>query len=172
MEDIQFIPKKQKNIYSDINKNNFIIYFLLFLFISYILSIGFVYWFFLIREQSRVDSLISELDSKNSSYYPKGFELEQSLNNLNYIINNSYNPIQIINSIESSYLSNSSVSNFVYSKSNKTISISMKVSSIEDVSNQVQKFSLIQGVANVDFNSIDSTKSNTVVSFVAEIRLK
>lgn len=169
---ITFIPDKQKNIYLRVNKNNKVIIGFIVLFVIYILLVGLFYWFFLLREQSKIDNLISELDSKNSVYYPKGLSLEQTLFNLNDIVNNAYNPIPVITNIESAYLPNSVVSSFFYNKTNKIITIAMQVPSLTNVSAQVQKFSLIDGVAKVDSNSIESSINNSLVSFGVEIRLK
>jgi len=174
MDNIQFIPTKQKNIYSGLGKgkNNGIIISFVILFIVYIGSIASIYWFVLLKEQSKIANMITELDSKNSTYYPKGLSLEQTLFNLNDIVNNAYNPIPVIKNIEAAYLPNATVTSFVYNNTNKIISISMQVPSITDVSVQVQKFNSIQGVIKVDSNSIDSSTNNSRVSFGVEIRLK
>lgn len=172
MNYISFIPENQKNIYLSVNKSNKFIIWLVGLFIIYIVSIGASYWFVLLREQSKIDALIAELDEKNSSYYPKDINIEQTLFNLNDLINNSYDPIPVVNSIESAYLPNAIISNFIYNKTNKIISISMNVPSINDVNSQIQKFSSIEGVSKVDFNSINSSKENSQVLFGVEIKLK
>jgi hypothetical protein len=177
MDDIHFVPQNQKNIGElsknlNYNKNRVIIIFFIIMFVLYVLMIMLVYWFFIIRETNKINQIIFDLDSKNSQYYPKNIDFEQALYNINDLITNSYNPISVIKSIESSYVLNSNVSNFSYNKLDKTINIAITVPTISDVTAQVQKFSSISGVSKVDFFSTNTPNNSSEVSFIVKIILK
>jgi len=145
---------------------------LFFLFIVYVVTIGVVYWFTIFNEQSRLRQSIDVIDAENYVYYPEG-DLEQYLYNLNDLIINNYNPMPVIKSIESSYIANSRVDNFVYSKSDKSISFTMIVPSIADATLQVQKFKDIKELANsnVDFSDSNTIPDSSEISFDVRIKL-
>lgn len=175
MDSFQFIPTNQKNIDQFIQKkpsniDNKVINSLILLFVIYFVITILLYWVLIINDQSKLRQSILEIDSENSSYYPKG-DLEQVLFNLNDLIDKSYNPIPVIKSIESAYIPNSRVRNFVYSKTDKSINFTMIVPSIADATFQVQKFKDIKLVSNVDFVSPNTAVGSSEVTFDVKIRL-
>ena len=175
MENIHFIPQNQRNIGSLVdksyNKNRIIITNLIIIFIFYCLILGGIYWYFVLQNIDKLKQSISNIDSTNSQYYPKGGELDQVLFNITDIVNNNYNPINVIKALESNYIANSSISAFSYSKSSKSINIAMIVPSYSDVTLQVQKFSSIEGVSKVDFSSVNNLGKGQEVSFEVKILL-
>jgi hypothetical protein len=176
MENIHFIPQNQKNIgnltyKSKYNKNKFIIVNLIVIFVFYCLIAGVIYWYFVLQNIDKLKQSISNIDSTNSQYYPKGGELEQVLFNITDIVKNAYNPINVIKAVESNYISNSSISSFSYNKSEKFINIAMTVPTYNDVTLQVQKFSSIKGVSKVDFSSVNNLGKGQEVSFEVKVLL-
>ena len=177
MESFQFIPTSQKNIDQIAQKKSYnidsrVIVWLIFLFIVYVVTIGVVYWFVIVNERAKLRQSIDMIDVENYSYYPEG-DLEQELYNFNDLIVNVYNPMPVIRSIESSYIANSRVENFVYSKTDKSISFTMIVSSIADATLQVQKFKDIKELANssVDFSDSTTVPDSSDISFDVRIKL-
>lgn len=175
MDSLQFIPENQKNIDQLIHKRSSgkeykVITWLIILFILYIIIVGVIYWFMIFNETSKLNKAIETINSENLAYYPKG-DMEQLLFNLNDLVDKSYNPIPVIKNIESAYSANSRIRSFVYSKSDKYISLSIAAPTIADMTTQVQKFKNIKEIANVDFDSTGSGADNKDFGFIVKIRL-
>jgi hypothetical protein len=175
MDSFQFIPTNQKNIDQFVQKKSYsvdqkIIIWLTLLFILYLIVVGVFYWVVILNEKSKLQNAIEVISSENLAYYPKG-DMEQLLFNLNDLADKSYNPMPVIKSIESAYNPNSRIRGFVYSKSDKSISLSIAAPTIADMTTQVQKFKTIKEIANVDFDSTGSGADKTDFGFSVKIRL-
>lgn len=176
MDNITFVPQSQKNL-DELNgihsnkKGDNLIFVLVILFIIYTTIVLGVYWFFVVRERARIDEAIQELDSINSQYYISS-DLDQGLFNVSDLINKFYNPITAIKEIESAYVPGSSVSSFNYSKIDKIINISMKVPSINNVTEQIERFNKLNSVKSSSYSALSSDDRGVGFSFGIEIILK
>lgn len=175
MDTIKFIPKNQRNLeqLDELNsksKDNTLIYILGGFFLVYIGIVGFVYWFFVVQEKAKITQAIEKLDNANSSYYITT-DLDQGLFNIADLINNSYDSIEAIKSIESAYIPGSVVSQFSYDKVNKEISMAMSTSSFINATKQIDSFKALPLISNVTFSALSSDGSGKV-SFTVQIKLK
>lgn len=175
MDNITFIPKNQKNLEKLVSLNNknkgaWLVYFLLALFLIYIGVVAGSYQYFIVREKNKVTKSIEELDKVNSSYYLTE-NLEQDLFNISNLIENDYNPVNTIKSIESVYTPESSVSSLSYSKVTKTINISMTTSSLNNITKQVDLLRNLPVVSIVNLSPVNSDDLGRF-SFIIEIILK
>jgi hypothetical protein len=176
MDSIKFVPQSQKNIeqlegFKSINKGDRLIYILISFFVIYSAVVGGGYWFFVVQEQNRVFKAIKDLDSTNSQYYINN-DLEQGLFNIVDLIEGYYNPITAMKEIESAYVSGARISGFSYNKTSKIVNISMTVSSINDVTKQIDNFNKLQTVASSSYSAVSSDTNDVGFSFGVEIILK
>jgi hypothetical protein len=176
MDRIAFVPQSQKRINSLNNfnskgKNNGVVYTLVVLFLIYSLSVGGVYWLFIVQEKNKVTEAIQALDSVNAQYYI-GADLEQSLFNIKDLKDNSYDATVAIAEIESSYVAGAKISSFSYIKKGKIISIAMSVPSMNDVTTQIDKFNKLKSVSKSSYSAISSSDSKGGFLFTVEIILK
>jgi hypothetical protein len=176
MDSIKFVPQSQKNLeqleeYKTKKNGNSLIYILVSLFVVYSIVIFGVYWFFVVREQNRVDKAIQDLDSVNSQYYIND-DLEQGLFNIMDLIDKYYNPAIAIKEIESAYVPGAIVTSFTYSKTSKIINIAMLVPSINDVTSQIDRFNQLESVSASDYSLLSVDNEGTRFSFGVEIILK
>ncbi|MEX0597971.1 MAG: hypothetical protein WD512_15890, partial [Candidatus Paceibacterota bacterium] len=142
------------------------------LFFIYSGVVGGTYWFFIVWEQTKITKAIEDLDSANTNYYISD-NLEQGLFNISDLIQNYYDPLLAIKSIESAYIPGSSVSNFSFDKISKSITIAMSVASNNptDATKQVTAFKSLPLVNIVNYSAITSVDS-AGLSFSIEIILK
>jgi hypothetical protein len=175
MDSIKFIPKSQKNLEELVtlqskDKRQGLIYILFALFIVYTVVVVGSYWYFVVQEKNKVTKAIEELDSTNEAYYITD-NLEQDLFNIASLIENDYDVVEVIKSIESAYLIGVNVSSFSYSKLGKTININMKLPSLNDITRQVDAFKELPVVGIVNLSPVTSDDLGDF-SFSIEIILK
>lgn len=175
MDSIKFIPKNQKNIeelveFRSKDKGQRFIYILFSLFLIYTVIVVGAYWYFVVQEKNKVVKAIDRLDSNNKNYYITD-NLEQDLFNISNLIENDYNSVNTIKSIESVYTPESSVSSLSYSKVTKTINISMTTSSLNNITKQVDLLRNLPVVSIVNLSPVTSDNLG-IFSFSIEIILK
>jgi hypothetical protein len=177
MDSIKFIPKNQKNLedlveFKDQKKGQSLIYTLGTLFVIYTVIVAGSYWYFIVQEKNRVAKAIGELDSVNGNYYITS-NLDQDLFNIVSLIENNYDSVEAVKSVESVYLKGAgvSVSSFSYSKIDKTINISMTAQSLNDTTKQVSAFRNLPVVAIVNLSPVTYDKLSGF-EFSIEIILK
>lgn len=176
MENISFIPNTQKSsggyiIDKKENRNKGIIIWLISILVLYISILAGVYWFYIIKTTNDLNQILSNLDSSNSAYYPKG-DLQRIALSLNDIISKTYDPLPVIEQIEATYNSDFTGTSWTYDKDTKTISLSVNASSIELVVAQIDKLIAIPSIANIPFPDINKTSNESTISFDLMIKLK
>lgn len=176
MDSIQFIPNNQKKL-NRFNtkkfKNSFLfsVTGLIIVCIIYVSILGFVHFSLVSQEIDKVSQDIALLDKDNNVYYPQG-DLVQVVHNMNDVISQSYHIVPVMRLIESGYIPNVKVNSIAYTKSTKTISLSLTVSSIEEVSNQINAFKNLPVVSKADFASTSILGESNAVQFESLITLK
>jgi hypothetical protein len=175
MDSIKFIPKNQKNIeelveFRSKEKGQRFIYILFSLFLIYTVIVVGAYWYFVVQEKNKVFKAIDRLDSNNKNYYITD-NLEQDLFNISDLINNFYDPVVAIKSVESAYVDGTNVSSFSYNKLNKSINIAMTAPSINDTTKQVSELKNLPIVSLVNLSAVSASGDNRF-SFNLEIILK
>lgn len=179
MSVIKFVPQNQKNLEhlegSQPKKNgNNLIYILITLFVIYSAVVVGGYWFFVVQEKNKVSKAIQELDNSNSQYYISD-DLEQGLFNIKDLVDKSYDPTIAIKEIESSYVPGAKITSFTYSKASKTINIAMGVTSIKDVTFQIDRFNELNSVIISNYSAVNADNADNDESlflFGVEIVLK
>lgn len=176
MENISFIPNTQKGSegYIVTQKKHpyrgYIIGFILTL-IIYIGALRGVYWFYIMRPTSEYTQILADLNAKNSTYYPKD-DLERTVYSVNAVIAQTYDPVEIVKTIEATYGSNFKTTSWLYNKQKKTITLSAQASSFEYAIEQVAKIKGVKGVVDVTYPGIDKSSDGDGVELGLSIKLK
>lgn len=176
MEHISFIPNTQKGSKGYISRKEehpyrgYIIGFVLAL-ILYILTLGVVYWYYVVQPTNILNQSISSLNAKNNKYYPQD-DLKQTAYNINSVITQIYDPIEMIKAIEATYGSNFKTTSWIYNKEKKNINISATATSFEAANEQITKMKEIRGVIDVSYPGINKIGDGEGVSLDITIKLK
>jgi hypothetical protein len=88
------------------------------------------------------------------------------------VIAQTYDPVEIVKTIEATYGSNFKTTSWLYNKQKKTITLSAQASSFEYAIEQVAKIKGVKGVVDVTYPGIDKSSDGDGVELGLSIKLK
>jgi len=176
MENISFIPNTQKGLegyVTVIEKHPYRGYIIGFIsaLIIYIGVLSGIYWFYVINPTNKYTQILSDLNAKNSIYYPKD-DLEQTVYNVNTIISQTYDITEIIQEIEATYDADFKTNSWTYNKQKKSIVFSAEAASFEVANSQIAKIKKVKGIIDVSYPDLTKSSERGGVNLNISIKLK